>query len=154
MNKWLIIFLLLTANVSLANDTNEEIIILPPSGIDRVYDGDTFFINLSLLTPIFGDSLPIRAKGYDTPEIRSYCDTEEQKASERALGHKAREKVTELFNNAKVIALKDLERGKYFRVLATVYVDGEPLGTLLIDNDLAVPYDGGTRYNWCDKVVM
>lgn len=36
-------------------------------------------------------------------------------------------------------------RGKYFRILAVVYVDDENLGQALINAGLARPYDGGTR---------
>ena len=43
-----------------------------------------------------------------------------------------------------------MKRGKYFRIVADVYTDNKSVGQLLIDKDLAVKYDGGTKVkNWC-----
>jgi micrococcal nuclease len=43
-----------------------------------------------------------------------------------------------------------MDRGKYFRILADVYVDGENLTDLLISAGHARPYDGGKREGWCE----
>ena len=43
-----------------------------------------------------------------------------------------------------------MERGKYFRIAADVYVDGESLGDMLIAAGVAVRYDGGKKtHKWC-----
>ncbi len=48
------------------------------------------------------------------------------------------------------ITLKNVERGKYFRIVATVEADGQDVSDLLIQEGLAVPYEGGTKgKNWC-----
>ena len=48
------------------------------------------------------------------------------------------------------ITLKNVERGKYFRIVATVEADGQDVSDLLIQEGLAVPYDGGTKVkDWC-----
>ena len=38
-----------------------------------------------------------------------------------------------------------MERGKYFRIVARVIADGEDISDLLIERQLADPYDGGTK---------
>jgi len=48
-----------------------------------------------------------------------------------------------------VIELQDIQRGKYFRILARVYIDGEELAGKLILAGLARAYDGGARKGWC-----
>ena len=46
--------------------------------------------------------------------------------------------------------MRNLERGKYFRIVADVYVDGEDLGGLLVEAGAAVRYDGGKKTtSWC-----
>jgi hypothetical protein len=42
-----------------------------------------------------------------------------------------------------------MKRGKYFRLIADVYIEGVNLGELLIKNIHVVKYDGGTRQSWC-----
>ena len=51
--------------------------------------------------------------------------------------------------NAKKINLKNVDRGKYFRILADVEYDGKDLSSFLINNNFAVPYSGGIKSNWC-----
>jgi endonuclease YncB( thermonuclease family) len=41
-----------------------------------------------------------------------------------------------------------MQRGKYFRIVADVFVDGSNLGQELIERGLAKPYDGGTKPKW------
>jgi micrococcal nuclease len=51
----------------------------------------------------------------------------------------------------KVIALENMQRGKYFRIVADVYVDGESLSESLIRSGLGVTYHGKTKAkNWCE----
>ena len=49
--------------------------------------------------------------------------------------------------NAKEIKLTNLQRGKFFRVIANVLVDGISLERELLDNKLAYRYDGGKKLN-------
>lgn len=109
----------------------------------RVYDGDTFFADIAGYPPLIGDDIGIRVRGVDCPEIRGSCDRERQLARE------ARDFVEELLGSADQISLVDLERGKYFRIVATVLVDGQDLSALLISEGLAVPYEERDEANWC-----
>ena len=46
--------------------------------------------------------------------------------------------------------LHDMDRGKYFRILAHVRVNGEDLAGHLLQLGLAVPYTGGKKtHDWC-----
>jgi len=43
-----------------------------------------------------------------------------------------------------------MHRGKYFRIVADVYVDGKSLAESLIEANLGVPYYGMTKIkDWC-----
>ncbi len=67
-------------------------------------------------------------------------------------GIKFKRKVgAERLRTAQSITLKNVERGKYFRIVATVDADGQDVSDLLIQEGLAVPYDGGTKgKDWCE----
>ncbi len=42
-------------------------------------------------------------------------------------------------------------RGKYFRIVGRLIADDVDISDLLIQRQLAVPYDGGTKTNdWCE----
>ena len=81
--------------------------------------------------------------GVDTPEIRGKCQYEKNLALE------ARDFVRGKLANAKEIKLTNIQRGKYFRVVANVLVDGVSLEQELLDNELAYHYDGGKKLKWC-----
>lgn len=57
-----------------------------------------------------------------------------------------------LLSKAKKIDLLNLQRGKYFRLVADVIVDGINISDALLEADLAVRYDGGKKVKgWCSK---
>ena len=59
--------------------------------------------------------------------------------------------VTDILTDAEQITLRNLGRGKYFRIVADVYVDGENLADILIDAGMAVRYGGGKKtFKWCE----
>ena len=113
------------------------------SKVISVYDGDTFRVDIASLPPIVGKNIAIRVSGVDTPEIRGKCQYEKN------LALKARDFVRIKLTNAKEIKLTNLQRGKYFRVVANVVVDGVSLEQELLDNELAYRYDGGKKLKWC-----
>ena len=49
----------------------------------------------------------------------------------------------------KEIKLNEIQRGKYFRVVAKVFIDGVSLEKELLENDLAYRYKGGKKSSWC-----
>jgi micrococcal nuclease len=114
------------------------------SKVISVYDGDTFRVDIDSLPPIVGKNIPIRLNGVDTPEIQGKCQ------KEKDLALKARDFVRNKLANAKEIKLTKLQRGKYFRVVADVLIDGVSLEQELLDNELAYKYTGGKKTSWCN----
>lgn len=109
-----------------------------------VYDGDTFRANIKGFQAIVGENISIRINAVDTAEIRGKCD------KEKVLAIQAREFTKNRLNQAKVIRLENIERGKYFRLAADVFVDGVNLGDLLIETGLAYRYNKRAKKSWCN----
>jgi len=110
----------------------------------RNYDGDTITFNLPNYPPIIGHEINVRVSGIDTPELKGRCP------NEILLAHNAQALVHQLLNDATTIDLHHLKRGKYFRIIAQVIVDGRNLAKVLLDFGLAIPYDGKQNTeHWC-----
>jgi endonuclease YncB( thermonuclease family) len=110
--------------------------------VTSIYDGDTFRCNLQGYPPIAGERIGIRINGIDTPEMR------DNRPKIKALARKAKQYTVQRLRKGKQIILRNMQRGKYFRVVADVYVDGSSLGQELISAGLAKPYDGGKKPKW------
>lgn len=106
------------------------------------YDGDTIRVNIASVHPLLGNRIRIRLSDVDTPEIRSKDRCEKDAARE------AKNYVQALLIKARTINLKNVRRGKFFRLIANVEIDNLDLGTLLLRKGLAVPY-GEKGTNWC-----
>lgn len=109
------------------------------------YDGDTLTVNIPDVHPLIGTKMSVRIAGVDTAEIKGKAPCEKQMAT------KARDFVATKLKQAKKIELANIDRDKYFRIVADVMVDGQSITTLLLQNKLAYGYDGGTkaRPDWC-----
>lgn len=108
------------------------------------YDGDTLTVSIPGVPPLFGDKIPVRISGIDTPEIKGKCLQEKAKAKE------AKALVKSLLAKAKRVDLLEVGRDKYFRINSRVIADGVDVGAVLLQQGMAVPYDGGTKtHNWC-----
>ena len=118
------------------------------NSIASIYDADTFRVNIDNWPAVVGQSVPVRVRGIDAPEIRGKC------AFEKDLAQQARLLTVSLLNSAEVVELRNIERGKYFRLLADVYIDGENLAEQLIAQQLSRPYDGGKRLTWCQAITL
>ena len=93
-------------------------------------------VNIPGVHPLFGNEIGIRVRGIDTLEIRIKYPFEKQKVKE------TKTLIEGILNRANKITLHDIEREKYFRIVASVIVDGQNLSDLLLAKKLAVPYDG------------
>ena len=113
------------------------------SEIVSIYDGDTFTVNIASWPDIVGQRISIRVAGIDTPEMRGRCDEEKNRA------RLAKKFTVAALRNAGHVELRNVQRDKYFRVLSDVYIDGENLAQLLLNEGLAVSYVGNTKVNWC-----
>ncbi len=120
-------------------DTVEFTFPINSGQVIKVYDGDTITIASKLP---FNDSplyrLSVRLNGIDTPEIKSKSEDEKTCAKE------TRDELSKLILN-KVIQLKNIKTEKYGRILADVYLNELHINEWLIDNKMAVRYDGGTK---------
>ena len=111
----------------------------------RNYDGDTVTFDIPNLHPVIGDAVSIRVRGIDTPEIRGKCQ------KEKDLAYEAKKVVADALIGVKDITLTEVGRGKYFRLVANILADGKDLSKILLDKQLAVVYNGGTKTkNWCE----
>ena len=113
--------------------------------VTSIYDGDTFRVNINSYPAIIGKKMSIRVNGIDTPEMRGKCK------QEKTLARKAKQLTVSKLRGAKVIELRNMQKGKYFRIVADVYIDNQKLADTLIENKLAVKYDGGKKLkDWCE----
>jgi micrococcal nuclease len=142
MKKLLLVFILFLGVLSAQAAPEYGTVIV--SKVISVYDGDTFRVDIDSLPPIVGKNIPIRLNGVDTPEIQGKCQYEKD------LALKARDFVRNKLANAKEIKLTNLQRGKYFRVVANVLLDGVSLEQDLLENKLAYKYSGGSKSSWCN----
>lgn len=125
--------LLVSPTAAMAQETNygdmEAVVV-------RVVDGDTIIVDIPDLPPVIGKNIGIRISGCDTPELH------DKHPEKRARAQQAKSFVTTLLQGKKV-RLKDVKRGKYFRLIADVIIQQISLSTLLIDEGYAKPYSGG-----------
>ena len=112
------------------------------SRVVSVYDGDTITVDIDSFPPLIGEKIGIRIAGIDTPEMR------DKRPHIKALAIKARDYVREVLSGSSNIELRNLRRGKYFRIVADVYVDGHNLADGLLNQGLAHSYDGGKKIKW------
>ena len=107
-----------------------------------VYDGDTITVMLDLGMGIVRKA-KCRLLGVDTPEIRT------KSAAEKEAGYTARDRVRELILNKTVVLHSVAKPDKYGRLLVKVWAeDGSCVNELLIDEGLAIEYDGGKKISW------
>ena len=132
-------------------------LFLPPikyGKVIKVYDGDTITIATKFTYPnnVF-HRFSVRIKGIDTPEIRR------KNKKEKEFAILAKNCVSKLALN-KIVELKNIDKEKYGRILADVYVLSfddtlDPknakkinISEYLLKKKLAVAYNGGTKKNW------
>lgn len=136
MKKLLLALIMLLPTFSFAQDFKAR--------YSRNYDGDTIIVDLNCNEPLFCKKMSIRVNGVDTPEIRGECKTE------KLLAEKAKYYVRKKIKKSN-LKLKNCKKGKYFRLVCDVYYNDISLSKNLIEQDLAVKYDGGKKTkNWCN----
>jgi endonuclease YncB( thermonuclease family) len=136
--------LLLTSFASDASINDKAHGTLYVSQVTSIYDGDTFRVNIAGMHTLIGERIGIRVSGVDTPEMRGQCQ------QEKDLARQAKQFTVSFLRNAQRIELRNVKRGKYFRIVADVYGDDKSLTSALIAARLGVPYDGGSKAkDWC-----
>ena len=101
--------------------------------VTKVYDGDTFKVNLNCDLDLFCRDIPIRPTGYDAFELND--------AENKVDAIAAREQLRDLVTNAQRIELRNAKRGKYFRIVAAVYIDNVSLSEIMLETGLVKRYD-------------
>jgi len=112
--------------------------------IVRVYDGDT--VTIATRIQIDGKEIPkifrfsLRLRGIDSPELKTKNQTE------KALAIQSRDALSNLILG-KIMTIENVDYDKYGRILADMITpDGVNVSQWMIDNGLAVKYDGGTKH--------
>ena len=129
------------------NDTTPFVPPITGRKVIKVYDGDT--LTLASRLPFEGSPLyrfSVRTKCIDCPEMKTKNATEKQCAK------MARDMIKSKCLD-KIVELRNVELEKYGRMLADIYVDGVDVKTFLLDANLAVAYDGGTKVTPDDWLV-
>ena len=135
--------LLLVCSVGVSASDRKSFGNIQVQEVVSIYDADTFRVNIDGWPDLIGRNMPIRADGFDAPEIRGKCQAEKDGAQ------RARDLTVKALQGAEVIELRNMRRGKYFRIIADVYVDGESLKDLHFSAGTARSYAGGNREGWC-----
>jgi len=121
---------------------SDTIIFIPDiSGgyVIKVYDGDTITIAQKLPypeSPLYRFS--VRLAGIDSPEMKG-------KSTEERVAAKLSQKALEEIILNKNVTIKNVKTEKYGRLLADVYYENIHLNKWMLDNNYAIPYNGGTK---------
>lgn len=107
-----------------------------------VHDGDTFKVDLADYPPIIGQGINVRINGIDTAELTS------KNPAIKAKAQAAQQYLAQRLANVQNITLKNMRRDKFFRILADVEADGINIGNELLQQGLALPYDGLKKPDW------
>jgi endonuclease YncB( thermonuclease family) len=127
--------------------------------IIEVYDGDTIKSDMSARLPDPLGDISIRVSGIDTPEMpaKSYHETGKLNRAkcvqEAELALEAKEFVEMMAVGFKKMKVDNFDWGKYGgRIVGDVKIGGVDVATALINEGLAVPYDGKTAksHDWCE----
>ena len=109
----------------------------------KIIDGDTIDVDLDLGFDVVLKKQRIRLYGINTPESRTR-DLEEKK-----YGLAAKARLGELIEVADTLMVKTAidgkARGKYGRILGTIYADSTNINNTLVDEGHAIAYYGGTK---------
>jgi len=109
--------------------------------IKKIIDGDTFDCILDLGFDVLLEAR-VRMAGIDTPESRT------RDLTEKKFGLASKEYLVEKINNAEDIIVRtelDNEKGKFGRVLGTVWAEGTNINSKMIDEHMAVAYHGQAK---------
>ena len=126
-------------------------IYVPPvehGKVIKCYDGDSITVATVLPGSAQVYRFSVRLTGIDTPEMRSKNENEKWAA-------KFVQQKLEYLLLDKFVSLKDVQWDKYGRLLANVFLDEVNINEWLLDNNYAVPYEGGTKKppeNWKEFV--
>ena len=108
--------------------------------IKKIIDGDTFDCILDLGFDVLLEAR-VRMMGIDTPESRT------RDLTEKKFGLLAKEYLTEKLATEDLIVTTEVdnEKGKFGRILGTVWAEGININEQMIDEHMAVRYHGQAK---------
>ena len=113
------------------------------SNLLKIIDGDTIDVDLDLGFSVILKKQRIRLYGINTPESRT------RDLEEKRYGLAAKARLRELLEDADTITIKTAidkkARGKYGRILGTVYADDMNVNEKLLEEGHAIEYFGGKK---------
>lgn len=109
--------------------------------VTKVYDGDTVTVDIDLGFGIWKKKESIRLHGIDTPELRGGS------TSEKLMAVRSRDYLLSLVMN-KEIVIESNAKDKYGRYLCVIYLKGENVNRLMLNNGGARVYYGGKKEEW------
>ena len=115
----------------------------------RVIDGDTIDIDIPMGFGITKTKQRCRSHGIDTPESRINTKRQPERIREKEMGLEGKARMKVLCG--KEVYIESLDGGKldkYGRLLINLYtLDGINISATLINEGLAIKYDGGRKKN-------
>ena len=113
------------------------------SSLVKIIDGDTIDVDLDLGFAVVLKKQRIRLYGINTPESRT------RDLEEKRYGLAAKARLRELLEVAETIVVKTAidkkARGKYGRILGTIYADDINVNEKLLEEGHAIEYFGGKK---------
>ena len=113
------------------------------SKLIKIIDGDTIDVDIDLGFSVVLKKQRIRLYGINTPESRT------RDLEEKRYGLAAKARLRELLEAADTITVKTAidkkARGKYGRILGTIYADDINVNELLLEEGHAIAYFGGKK---------
>lgn len=110
--------------------------------IVKVVDGDTVDVDIDLGFGMVYKKQRVRMVGIDTPESRT------RDKVEKLFGKASKKHLKNLLESAESISLISHDKGKFGRILGTLYAHGEnkvDINTQMITDCHAVPYTGENK---------
>ncbi len=137
---WLFVFFSFWCNAD-AKSSYDQINGPINARLIKVIDGDTILVNAHIWLSQEVETL-VRIRGVDAPELKGKCYREKNMAED---AKKYMEKITK-----GKIELSNISEDKYGgRILADVYANGINISKLMLEANLARPYNGQRRDSWC-----
>jgi hypothetical protein len=134
-----------TTPVALQTDqTDRPLRVSAVHGCERA---DTCTVSLANVPAPLGDHMTVRLAGIVVPDAHSSCDRE------RKLAQDAQRLTEDVLSKGKIIQITDVSRNEEFRMTGRIVVDGEDIGSRLLERRLAVPHNVGlSAAQWCAPV--
>jgi endonuclease YncB( thermonuclease family) len=109
-----------------------EMILSKDWSVLSVYDGSTINIRVPAWPEVFGYKLPLRIRGYNTPIVKGG----------NIAGAESRNYLEELLKPTpgKRIAMSRIRRSKFFRIVATIKIDGVDVAEIMVKAGHGVLY--------------